>query len=103
MIRVDIRPRATGKTHDLIERCARANGIIVCGSKAEAERIKNMAKDMKVDINEPNVFRPELLRGLAHHKLYIDNLDSIIQSLFPNHKIDTVTMSNSIYENRLEE
>ena len=76
--------RATGKTTEMIRLCADNGGYIVCRSKVHADRILQMAQDMKVNIPRPLTFGEFLdhqYYGLGIGKFHIDDVDALLQSL----------------------
>lgn len=81
--------RRTGRTTELIYRCAQAekNGevsYIVCHSDREAFRIARQAKEMNLIIGFPITFDEFLHHALAGRNirnLFIDNADMLLQRL----------------------
>lgn len=100
---VIVRPRAAGKTMELIKRASQTQSYIVCFSHAEATRVANTARAAGYDIPFP-LTASEFLSGSYHFqgcrsqgKLLIDNLDRILQNI-AKAPIEAVTFRTE-YEN----
>lgn len=85
----------TGKTTELIKKCAEKGGYIVCLDNNRANMIAEMARNMNVKIPFPLTFH-ELItnryysRGIR--KVYIDNADELIQFMAPGIEVDTIVL-----------
>ncbi len=83
-MRIDIRPRQTGKTTDLIKECHETGGYIVCSNLREADRVFREAKRLGKPINLPITFNDFIYRtysDMGIEKLYIDNVDMLLQHM----------------------
>lgn len=88
-MKLDIRPRGWGKTHDAILLCAaectaRRHTYIVCVNEARVRQVERLAEQMGVNIPFPLTFREAFLRpgGLGFTKgLIIDDLDDCVAAL----------------------
>lgn len=79
--------RGKGKTIYLIKKSAEFKYPIICCSETQRRMIKNIAKEMGLDIPEPISFSSinskEKLRGLScFDKLLIDDLEYVLKRLF---------------------
>lgn len=85
-MRVINRPRAGGKTHEIIKLCAEKGGYIVCFNRQEANRVFHVAKNMGLKVPLPITFR-EFIERKYHApgitQFLIDNLDICIQEISP--------------------
>lgn len=85
----------TGKTTELIKKCAEKGGYIVCLDNNRANMIAEMARNMNVKIPFPLTFY-ELItnryyaRGIR--KVYIDNADELIRHIAVGVEVDTIVM-----------
>lgn len=90
-----LKNRQSGKTTDLIRKCALDGGYIVCNSIKEAHRIFEQSKKMKVNIPLPITYN-EFLNGHYYAQgietVYIDNADLFLQSI-SKVKIGAITLS----------
>ena len=87
-LRVICKPKGSGKTEELIKRCAELGGCIVCCGKSECRRIKVVIQELylegKIDhiISYPITY-DEFLRFDYHHvateSFHIDNADMLLQ------------------------
>jgi len=85
-----LKSRGTGKTYDLIMKSHKTGYRILCPNLDMAKFIKDMAKDMKVDIPEPKTYSYVQLHGATEDKYLIDELRMFIEyNLGIN--VDTVT------------
>lgn len=90
--------RQTGKTTELIKRCAAEDGYIVCLDYTEAQLIFDRAKEMGLVIPFPitaTEFKREdyIMQGVK--QFYVDNAELVLQmiSLVP---IKALTMTSEI-------
>lgn len=78
------KPRGSGKTTDLIKEAAKTFSYIVCQNYKEADRIRNRARTLGLDISYPITYR-EFLDGsynlIGSKSLLIDNVESLLQSI----------------------
>lgn len=84
----------TGKTTELIKKCAEKGGYIVCLDKNRANMIAEMARNMNVKIPFPLTFHELLKRGYyakGVRRVYIDNADELIQRI-AGVEVDTIVM-----------
>ena len=92
-----IRPRAGGKTTQLIKMASEANGWIVCHSRAEAERIALQAEKMGLHLFFPITYQ-ELLENHPLNpyraKLFIDNADLLVQFIAGRYSVEAITMTD---------
>lgn len=85
----------TGKTTELIKKCAEKGGYIVCPDNERANMIAEMARNMNAKIPFPLTFH-ELItnryyaRGIR--KVYIDNADELIRRIAVGVEVDTIVM-----------
>jgi diaminopimelate decarboxylase len=83
-MKVILRPRATGKTEELIRLAAEHGAYIVCRSLDEASRIKSISSDMCLDINLPITYS-EFFERRYHRRgikgFLIDDVDEFVQRL----------------------
>lgn len=88
------KPR-TGKTTELIKRCAENGGYIVCINENSRDDI--MEKEMKVKIPYPLTFG-EFLGGRYYpqgvKRVYIDNADMLIKTIAKGVDVDSIVMDN---------
>lgn len=87
-------PRA-GKTTELIERCYKNGGYIVCPDGKCAQEISKKAKEMNMRIAYPLTFQEFLSKKYyipGVRKIYIDNADMLIRSLTAGVEIDSIVM-----------
>lgn len=82
--------RQTGKTTKLIEMCYEADQLgevayIICHSHEEAYRISQKAEAMGKPVRFPITYKEttEGLRGGYINKVFIDNVDLFVRTLFP--------------------
>lgn len=80
------KPRAAGKTHDLILVCEAAGpgSFIVCLTYMECEHIAAMARKMDCDINYPvtvQQLQQGYLAGRRVTGLYFDNIERVLPVL----------------------
>jgi hypothetical protein len=94
-VEIIYREPRTGKTTELIKKCAEKGGYIVCLDENRANMIAEMARNMNVKIPFPLTFH-ELItnryyaRGIR--KVYIDNADELIRSIAVGVEVDTIVM-----------
>jgi len=77
--------RQSGKTYELIKKSANKNGIIICTTKRDKNKIILYASKLKIDINQPLLlsdFLEEKLQGMHNEKFHIDNIISFMQCFF---------------------
>lgn len=87
-------PRA-GKTTELIERCNKNGGYIVCPDARCAREINRMAKEMNMKIEYPLTFSEFLSKRYYRKgvkKFYIDNADKLIRTLAAGIEVDSIVM-----------
>lgn len=90
------KPR-TGKTTELIRRCAENGGRIVCADAIRARCVNEMAESMNFNILYPLTFddlQTKKYRGQGVRKVYIDNADALIKRMYPDLEIDTIVIDN---------
>ncbi|MCM1224198.1 MAG: hypothetical protein NC548_58075 [Lachnospiraceae bacterium] len=87
----------TGKTTELIKRCAEKGGYIVCQDMKRAKIIFKMAKEMNSNIPFPLTFH-ELLTGEYYGKgvrrIYIDNVEVLIQQIASGVEVDSIVLED---------
>lgn len=90
------KPR-TGKTTELIRRCAEKGGYIVCQDSKQCDDIISMAEEMKCNIPYPMTFS-EFVNGKYYAKgvkrVYIDNADMLIKSIAKGVEVDSIVMDD---------
>ena len=89
--------RGNGKTYFLVKRSARMGYPILCYSEFQAKHIKDVARELKLKIQEPIVVRKSNLdnvfRGRKFKQKYlIDDVDVFLRSLL-DESIECVTTS----------
>ena len=96
-MRVEVRARQSGKTHDMILRAHGIKAQIVCFSLSECKRVSELAKEMGTIILSPMTFE-KYLRDYAGgdycDEFYIDNLDLCLSYTTGHKKIGLVTISS---------
>ena len=89
------RPRQSGRTTELIKRCAELNNaVIVCPTRTQADYVFKMSVDMNVKINYPTSFNDFCTRGCGYDTILIDNLDLCLQMIARRTRIDTVVLES---------
>ena len=87
-MKLDVRDRGLGKTHDAILRCmeeirAGRHTYIVCANRQRCRQVVDQAAAMGLHIPYPLIFHSEFMGGRrGHHYPYqviIDDLDACIQ------------------------
>ncbi len=94
-MKIILRPPRAGKTTELIERCYKHGGYIVCPDSRCACEINRMAKEMDMRIAYPLTFSEFLAkrynkRGVK--RFYIDNADALIRMLAAGVEVDSIVM-----------
>lgn len=78
--------RHTGKTTELIKLAAERFCYIVCRSRAEADRISRIAKELNFDIPYPITY-VDFIRADYYHKgirgFVIDDIDALLLEMCP--------------------
>jgi len=96
-VKIIYTPRNTGKTTRLIQECAREGGRIVCSDKRKAYRIECEARKLGCVIPPPLIYH-DLLSGQYHglgiKRLYIDNVDSLVQQI-STIPVATITLTSN--------
>jgi hypothetical protein len=83
-MKIDMRPRMCGKSHDLILKSAAWNMPIVCPTHADVERLLATARNIgchipcPIDVSQCKV-RPDYMRGIKG--VLVDDADRILQEL----------------------
>lgn len=98
-MRVIAKPRQAGKTTELIKRSAETGFPIVCRNKRTADRIGEMARELKLPtptmytfFDAAHTFR----RGFGiNGPVLIDDADEFLQYIL-RFRIDTVTISTNM-------
>lgn len=92
-----IRGRQNGKTTELIKRSAESGIYILTVNRARARIIANQAHDMGYDIPYPvsvsDYMRSNGFRGSFIKKIYIDDADDVLKSIFNTVIIEAITMT----------
>jgi hypothetical protein len=97
-IKLDIRKRGTGKTHDLVVESARTGFPIVCNCSNEADRIKEYAIILKLEIPDPcSIGSIHCLRGRGVKGVLIDELISCLNQVI-GIRIHHITASQEDFE-----
>ncbi len=83
--KVNTNGRQTGRTTELINKCAEYNyALIVCPNRAIAEYTFDMARDMMINIPMPITFK-EFAEGLFEGRnidaILIDNLEMVLNDM----------------------
>jgi hypothetical protein len=82
MMKVLSRPRAAGKTYQAVIEAAKTGARIVTISRRESERVKRIAFDMGLKINDPICFDEAYHKNSGWHgKIIVDNANWILQRL----------------------
>ena len=95
-MRIEVRARQSGKTHDMLLRAHGTKNVIICINYREVKRLKELAEDLELDIMEPITFG-DFIQGASRapevEGYYIDNADILLQQL-SSKPIKLITMSN---------
>ncbi len=94
---VDVRPRQSGKTTDLIRACAEVKGTIVCFNHDRAKQVERAAADLGLGryINTVIAHRVQHNSGcVSGARLFIDDADLVLRSLF-NRDITHMTLTGA--------
>jgi len=102
-MKIIIGGRGSGKTTELIKMCAKDNGRIICRSKAIANYIMDIAKDMGLKINRPLTYEDftkhsPMIQGA--NSLYIDDINMLLETMAGRMNVKAVTLTkdeNEIY------
>ncbi len=94
-MKIILREPGAGKTMELIERCNKNGGYIVCPNGKCAQEINKKAKEMNMRIAYPLTFSEFLskkyyIQGVR--KIYIDNADMLIRTLAADVEVDSIVM-----------
>ena len=91
-------PRQSGKTVELIKRSHSSRAVIVTATQERAEAVKQMAKELQIDIPDPIC-----IDSLIHQKRYwgilnnghiqIDDADAVLSYICSGYEIDAITMT----------
>lgn len=97
-MKIIFREPKTGKTAELIKRCANNGGYIVCVDERRAKYTADMAKNMGEKIPFPLTF-DEFLKRRYYEKgvkqVYIDNADLLIERIASGIRIDAIVMDDT--------
>jgi hypothetical protein len=78
------RPRASGKTTELIKMCAENGGYIVCSDGTRCNQIAKQANQLGLSIAFPMTFK-EFITGKYYSpnvkKFFLDDIDAMLQSI----------------------
>lgn len=88
----------TGKTTELIKRCAILGGYIVCKDKRNADYIIEMATELGAKIPYPITFDEFLSKryyGKGVDRFYIDNADMLLQKIAGNVRIESIVIDDT--------
>lgn len=90
------RGRRAGKTYDAIKNAAETGSYILVPNRQQAIHVAGQAQEMGLNIRYPVTLQElqdaRMSTGFVKN-LTIDNLDEILHSLFPHHKIEMVTLT----------
>jgi hypothetical protein len=96
-MKLDIRKRRTGKTHDLIVESAKTGYPIVCAYSSEVDHIKDQARAMNLEIPDPcAIGNVGSLKGRCKAVL-IDELVSCLHQMIGK-RIHHITASQEDFE-----
>lgn len=90
------KPRAQGKTYELIKRCAETNGLILTSNYYSKRIIMEMAEKFNFKIKEPEIFVNFVYNrnhGIDQQRLFIDNLEDCLSCTLSIHRIDTIVIN----------
>ena len=96
-MRIELRGRQSGKTNDILLRAHGTKNVIVCTNYSEVKRLKQLAKDLEVDILEPITFSEFMNGGPRAVEVagyYIDNADMLLEQL-ARKPLKLITMSTN--------
>ena len=93
-MKIIIKPRQTGRTTELIKRCAEYRyALIVCPSRRQVEFVFRKACELGFEIPNPITFR-EFVDGMFYGKnidaFLFDNLDAALESFARGVLVDAV-------------
>lgn len=94
-MKIILRQPREGKTTELIERCHKNGGYIVCPDSRCACEINRMAKEMNMRIAYPLTFSEFLSKRYykkGAKRFYIDNADELIKMLACGVEVDSIVM-----------
>jgi len=99
-MKIIVNSRCSGKTYSLLHMVNHKNGYIVCVSRREADRVKDMADRNGFDINMPITFdEARNLKRVAgmgmDTKYFIDNADILLQTLISG-PVEAITLSGTV-------
>ncbi len=89
----------TGKTTKLIRLAEKNNGYIVCRTRQESARIMKHAKALDVSIHHPMSYQEFINKhflGKDDKKIYIDELESLLNYIAPGLEIGAITMDGEL-------
>ena len=82
--KIIIKPRACGKTHNIVKRSSKDGGIIICSDRQEVNYIKDLAHYHQMTIPEPFTIKQVndgKTLGLSTRSYHVDNVDRVLCSL----------------------
>lgn len=94
-----IKPRASGKTTELIKMAEATNSYIVTFDRQRADYIFRFAEELGYKILYPVAFADALhskFRGSFVRNILIDDADAILAGLFPGMTVDAITMTEEL-------
>lgn len=91
-------PRQSGKTTELIKRSHSSRAVIVTATQERAESVKQMAKELQIDIPDPiciySLMHQTRSWGVLNNgHILIDNADTVLNCICAGYKIDAITMT----------
>lgn len=91
-------PRQNGKTMELIKRSNSSRAVIVTATHKRAEAVKQMAKELQIDIPDPicidSLMHQTRSWGVLNNgHILINDADDVLKSICARYKIDAITMT----------
>ena len=92
-------PRQNGKTMELIKRSNGSRAVIVTATHKRAEAVKQMAKELQIDIPDPicidSLMHQTRSWGVLNNgHILINDADDVLKSICAGYKIDAITMTD---------
>jgi hypothetical protein len=102
-MKVYVRPRQGGKTHELIELAAEEQLTIVCSTLEMVRNVEQRARDMNLDIPKPVSWRYLArggLRGRRVKGLLVDDADACLQDLAGPVPVVALSLTGEVVQRR---
>ena len=90
--------RGAGKTVELIKRSHSSKAVIVTATYTRVEAVKQMAKELQIDIPDPicidSLKHQTRSWGVLNNRhILIDDADAVLSYICAGYKIDAITMT----------